>query len=153
MEYYNVHRRSRGSVSQFKGGVHVAGVKSVLFTSICGLKTLACRKGDVGYRWNFFAVATFVSLPALQGLHQPREKELSQFSEKSFQLYWEIWEERGTYVFYQTRLFTDPTSKKKKKQDKDSILIRVLPFHCFIKSCAFSCRCFEYLPFSVLQSR
>lgn len=40
------------------------------------------RRMVVGYSWNFLAVVSFVSLPALQGLHQPRKKVKS--------LYWKI---------------------------------------------------------------
>lgn len=112
MEYYNVHRHSRGSVSQFEGGVHIAGVKSVLFTSICGLKTLACRKGDVGYRWNFFAVATFVSLPALQGLHQPRKKSEVSLVKSHFN-YIERLEKKKELLSFITQDFSQIQPSKK----------------------------------------
>lgn len=84
MEYDNVHRHSLISVLQFKRSIHITEVKfkSVLFTSICGLKILNCRKDDAGYSWNFLALVSFLSLSALQGLHQPRKKVKS--------VYWKV---------------------------------------------------------------
>ena len=86
---------------------------------------------DVGYSWNFFAMVSFVSLPALQGLHQPRKKVksvywnvisimLKYFQEKAILM--------GTLVFYVRPTFHRSSQKKKRVKyfSNEASVIRLL---------------------------
>lgn len=128
MEYHTVHRHSLGSVLQSREASMLQESNSNLsyLQAFVAWKYLSAeRRMVVGYSWNFFAVVSFVSLPALQGLHQPRKKVNSLYWKvisimlKYFQVKATLSSNVDSCLLCQTDLLPIQSSKKKPQKTKN----------------------------------